>query len=547
MYEDGGGGGIRWGDVILASIAAVSWALVGMTGVAALGLHLLAADTGDTADTTHWLRGAVAVVVLGVGGSVTPWGEVSVSGPAGAAAESAIDFTPLGVSLVGALLLSCVFLRSLRAAAGPAYVPGAELAARAGVLAGLFVIAVGGLAWVGHGAKRVDLPVEVSVGYRVDTAESLTGALLWVVGVVMLALLASARAPLPPGRGWDAVRRVVRPAAAALVTVAVVAVAAGWAAAGWAAFGDEHPGRVVGAALLGAPNGVWFGVAVGLFVPWEGRASGGLAGALPEPLDELLRVSSGEAVTVGRLAELDRGVWLLVVAAVLLMLGAGVLTAVRTARGGLGAVAFAGRCAVRLGAVTAVALPLVVWLAGVSASASLSVWGVGVDGVGGVGGIGGVGGGVGGVGGGVVGVGGVGGVGSGVGGVGGIGGMGGSVELRGDGARALLLGALWGAAAGGAGALLARGAGVAGHGARLPGAARAVPVPWWGPGAPGVPGPYAPSVPYRPPNPDTNPYLRLPGIGAQPDARAEGWPEPGPERGPDRGQEPGPEQGRPGR
>ncbi|MFC8918940.1 streptophobe family protein [Streptomyces sp. NPDC057116] len=440
-----------------------------------------------------------AVVALGVGGSVTPWGGVSALGVEGAVAESALDVTPLGVGLTGALVLSYVFLRSLRAAAGPAYVSGGELAARAGVLAALFVAAVGGLVWLGQDVIAVGgdslLPVEASVGYRLNAVDSLAGALLWVAGVLVLALFASPRAPLPPGRGWDAVRRVVRPGASALVTAAVVAVAAGWAAAGWAAVGDGHPGRVVGAALLGAPNGVWLGVALGLFVPWEGRASGGLAGVVPEPLAELLRVSSGETVTVARLAGMERGVWLLVVAAGLLMLGAGVLSAVRTARGGLGAVAFAGRCAVRLGAVAAVGLPLAVWSVGGSADASLSVWGAGVEGVGAVDGLGAV---------------------------------DGSVELRGDGAVALLLGAGWGVAAGAAGALLAHGAGVAGRGVWLPPAPRAVPLPWWGPGAPGVAGPYRPSVPYRPPNPDTNPYLRLPDPGAPP----EGWGDGRPEREP---------------
>ncbi|WP_073752851.1 streptophobe family protein [Streptomyces sp. CB03234] len=527
MHEDGGGGGIRWGDVILASLAAVGWALVGMAGVAALGLHLLGADPAGALGPM-----TAAVVVLGVGGSVTPWGDVSVFGGEGTAAGTAVDITPLGVGLVGALLLSYVFLRSLRAAAGPAYVSGRELAARVGVLVAAFVAVAGGPVWVGRGVVPIDagslgvggvgdlvgVGGKASVGFRVDVAESLAGAACWALGVVLLALLASRRAPLPPGRGWDAVRRVVRPAASALVTVAVVAVAAGWAAAGYAAIGDDHPGRVVGAALLGAPNGVWLGVAFGLFVPWEGRASGGSAGALPDPLGDLLRVSSGEPVTVGRLAELDRGVWLLVGAAGLLMLGAGVLTAVRTARGGLGAVAFAGRCAVRLAAVTAAGLPLVVWLTGVSAGASLSA--LGVDGFGGVP--------VGGVDLGAVDVGGVdlGAVDLGAVDVGAVdvGGVDGVVELRGDGSMAVLLGALWGGAAGGAGALLARGAGVAGRAPSLPPVARAVP---WGPGAPGVPGPYTPSVPYRPPNPDTNPYLRLPDPGGPPEGRADGWPERG--------------------
>ncbi|MER6998337.1 streptophobe family protein [Streptomyces sp. NPDC000410] len=481
--------GIPWGDVILASIAAVSWAMAGMAGTAALGLHLLGADSSGSLGPM-----TAAVTVLAVGGSVTPSGDVSVFGLEGAAARTAVDITPLGVSLVGALLLSSFFLRSLRGAG--AWVSGTELAARAAALVALFLGAVGGLAWAGHDVITIDgralgldelpglpdgggggvgipglgdigdgwdvgglLPdrigdlveAKASVGFTVDTADSLAGALFWVLAVLLVALLASRRTPLPPG--WDAAGRVVRPAASALVTMVLVAVAAGGAAAAYAAVGDEHPERIGGAALLGTPNGVWLGIPLGLFVPWEGRATGALARVLPDPLDELLRVSAGEPVTVGRLAELDERVWLLAVACALMMLAAGVLAAVRTSRAaGVGAAGFAGRCALSLGVVTALALPLLVALAEVSADASLSVLGVDAFGAG--------------------------------------------VELRGDLGVAVPLGAVWGASAGGAGAVVALAMGAV----RTVG--REAPVAFVGP--------YSPSVPYRPPNPDTNPYLRLP-------------------------------------
>ncbi|MEV6616951.1 streptophobe family protein [Streptomyces sp. NPDC051051] len=557
--------GVPWLDVLLSAIAAVSWALIGMAGTAALGLHLLGADAAGSLGPM-----TAAVVALGAGGSVTPSGDVSTFGLTGAEADTAIEITPLGVSLVGAVLLSWFFLRSLRTA-GVVVAP-AELLARAGTVVALFVTTLGGPAWAGHDVVTVDggalgpadLPgggggVEVpglgdlgdvggllpdrlgdlvdaraAVGFTVDASATLLGGLLWSAAVLLIALLASRRTPLPPG--WGAVHRVVRPAVSALVTVLLVAVAAGLAAAAYAAIGDDHPKRIAGAALLGAPNGVWFGVDVGLFVPWDGRASGVLTRVLPDPLDDLLGTGTEGSVTLGRLAELDGRVWLLGVAAAVMTLLAGVLTAVRSPVGragaagaadgsgavrGAGGAGFVGWCAVRLGVVTAAALPLLARLTEVSVDASLSVLGFDVFGAG--------------------------------------------VELHGHLGTAVLLGGAWGAGAGAAGALLARAAGAAGTraapashdfaaggpGERAAppsrdttaghGGGGAAPVPGQvgppprgdgpgraaaGPGNPrgtdGRSGPYVPGVPYRPPNPATNPYLRLPEGRGEPEASRPG-------------------------
>ncbi|MBT1097241.1 streptophobe family protein [Streptomyces sp. Tu102] len=566
------GARLPWGDVLLSAIAAVSWALIGMAGTAALGLHLLEADSASSLGPM-----TAAVVALGAGGSVTPSGDVSAFGLTGAEAATAIEIAPLGVSLVGAVLLSWFFLRSLRGA-GVVIAP-AELLARAGTVVALFVATLGGLAWAGHDVITIDgsslglddlpggggggleipgvgdigglLPDQVgdlidakaAVGFTVDTAPTLLGGLAWSAGVLLIALLASRRTPLP--RAWDAAHRVVRPAVSALVTVLLMAVVAGLAAAAYAAIGDDHPKRIAGAALLGAPNGVWLGIPIGLFVPFDGQASGVLVGLLPDPLDDLLNSDVDQSVTLSRLADLDSRVWLLGVAAAVMMLLAGVLTAARTpvvSGAGVGAMAgsgggvvtgagagsaggsgdgsvrgagdhgdvrdpgtlrFAGRCALRLGVVTALALPLLAWLAEVSVDASLSVLGFDAFGAG--------------------------------------------VELRGNLGMALVLGAVWGAGAGAVGALLARATGAAGQraaplalgaagtadrgsdagtAAEAPGAA----------GHAGRSGPYAPGAPYRPPNPDTNPYLRVPDEMREPeDARpphADGVPDGSP---PDRG------------
>ncbi|MFD8525286.1 streptophobe family protein [Streptomyces capillispiralis] len=561
------GARVPWADVVMSAVAAVSWALIGMAGTAALGLRLLGADAAGSLGPM-----TAAVVALGAGGSVTPSADVSAFGLSGAEVGTTLRIAPLGVSLVGALLLSYFFLRSLRAAG--VVVPAAELLARAGAVTGLFVAMTGGLVWAGHDVVTLDggslgldglpggdgdgsggeggggggieipglgdlgdigglLPDRVgdlvdgraTVAFTVDAVPTLLGGLGWSAGVLLLALLASRRAPLP--RGWDAVHRVVRPAVSALVTVGLVAVAAGLAAAGHAAIGDDHPRRIAGAALLGAPNGVWLGLPLGLFVPWEGRASGALLGVLPHPVDDLLRVGTDQTVTLGRLAGLDGRVWLLGVAAALMMLLAGVLTGVRTPVGGgaapyaevvgdgagraRGAAGFAGRCAVRLGVATALALPLLTWLTEVSVSASVSVLGFDAFGAG--------------------------------------------IELHGRLGTAFLLGALWGAGAGAAGALLAWACGAAGTRAALlaRGDMRDEGYGGWvsqgamgakgfraaegSPGAEGwrseeglgarashgadagpYAGPYAPGSPYRPPNPDTNPYLR---VGREPWGTAE--------------------------
>ncbi|MEU8487721.1 streptophobe family protein [Streptomyces sp. NPDC048641] len=513
--------GVCWSDVLLSAVASVSWAFIGMAAVAAAGLHLLGADSvGSLGPMT------AAVVALGVGGKVTPSGDVSAFGLDGAQARTAIDIAPLGVGLTGALLLGWIFLRSLRGA-GVEATP-AELAARVGSVVALFLAMLAGLSWVGHdlitidggklGLDRIpdeDLPggitdklpdgldlggllpdhigglvdAKATVGFTVESGASLLGGAAWVFGVLLLALLASRRTPLP--RALDAVHRVARPAVSSLVTVLLVAVAAGLAAAAYAMIGDAHPGRIAGAALLGAPNGVWLGIPLGLLVPWDGEATGALAQTLPHPVDELLRMRTNEPVTLRRLAELDDRIWLLALATVLMMVLAGVLTAVRTpaVTGGpgasrpMGAAAFAGRCALRLGAVTALGLPLLVRLTDVSADASLSVLGFDAFGAG--------------------------------------------IELHGHLGMALLLGAAWGAGSGTVGALLAYGAGAAGRHAGALGGGGLKPEDREESGEPAEPGngvlrrarteeagPYRPSAPYRASpdgtNPWTNPYLKPP-------------------------------------
>ncbi|MFE9254396.1 streptophobe family protein [Streptomyces sp. NPDC006879] len=482
MSPSGSGDGVGRG-VVVPCVAAVGWALLSMAAVAALGLHLLGADAvGALGPMT------AATVVLAVGGSVSPSGEVSAFGLDAGTARTGLDLTPLGVGLVGALVLGWFFVRSLRLCGAGRTVGGLLL--RAGVLSGVLLLTLCGLAWAGRDVVTFDgaelaagggpgelgvpgledlggigdfagaLPGQVadlveakaSVGFAVDLGASLVGATLWVFTVLTIAVLASRRTSLPPR--WSALDRWARPAVSALVTVALVAVLAGLAAALYAAAGDEHPGRVLGAALLGAPNGAWLGLALGLLVPWDVRASGELLGVLPDPIGGLLSVSTGEPVTIGRLAELDARVWLLPVAVALLMVTAGLLTGVRMPGGGVAR--RVARCALALGVTNAVLVALMVWLTGVRADAALSVLGLDTVGAG--------------------------------------------LELSGDLGAAVLLGGAWGAAAGVVGGLLP-----------VRGGAGPAPVPA-GPEARGAepPGPYAQPSGYGQACGEPNPYRDQP-------------------------------------
>lgn len=527
---------VPWGGALLSAVAAVSWAYLGMAASAALGLHLLGADTAGSLGPM-----TAAVVAMAVGGKVVPSGGVAVFGLGGSAGEARLDLMPLGVGLVGALLLSWVFLRSLRRGAGLT-VSGGELAVRAGAVVVLFVGLLGALAWAGQDTVALDgarlggdggggpadgiaglgdiggglgdglrdlIAAKASVSFHVATGRTLVGGLLWALAVLLLALLTSRRTPLPPAA--EGLHRVVRPAASAVRWGLLLAVVAGCAAAAYAAVTGGQPGRITGAALLGAPNGVWLAVPLGLFVSWRGTATGELAKALPDPLDRLLSSSVEEPVTPVRLAEYDQRVWLLTAAAALMMLAAGALAAARTPLWGATRARYAGLCAVRLGSVSAVAFPLLVWVTGVSVNAGVSVFGVDAVGAG--------------------------------------------VDLRGSLPMAFLAGAAWGALAGGAGALLALLTGTAGRRVSPYALRRAAEAAAGESSArtyPGIayrPGPYVPSPGYGPPDAGPNPYRQPPRpagpvTGAplppqppsppSPPPPPPGPPPPGPPRGPSR-------------
>ena len=392
---------------VLAAVSA-SWAFAAMAAVAALGAHLLGLDRYAAIGPV-----TAALLALAVGGTVTPSGDVSALGLQ-AGAQGAIGMMPLGVSFVGAVVLGWLFVRPMRRL--PVLDLPILLSRLAGVLVA-FLVLLWVVAWSGNGTVAIDLSsvtggsgggsggsgsgsggllgglagliggavgnsVKPTVSFRVELLPTLGLGLLWALAVLAVALLAYRRVPLP--HGWTLLRRAVRPAVSAVVAVLSMAVLAG-AVSGLVVGLSGHGGaRTVGGVLLGTPNGVFLGVPLGMAVPLSGRASGPLAQFLPSPVDQLLKGGGGQSITLTQLARLDGRVWLLPVAVALMLLAAGVLTAVRTPAPAPrpGALREAASTALRLGIALAVTVPVLLALGAVSVDADLSVFGFSAIGAG---------------------------------------------------------------------------------------------------------------------------------------------------------------------
>ncbi len=394
-------GGPRRGLLAGAALAAVSasWAFAAMAAVAALGAHLLGLDRYAALGPM-----TAALVALATGGTVDPSGDLSALGLGAAGAQGAIGLMPLGVSFVGALVFGGLFVRPLRR------LPVLDLPVLLSRLAGAlvaFMVLLWVVAWSGSGTVTIDLgsvtggsgggvlgglsgligsalggSVNPTVGFRVELLPTLGLGLLWALAVLAVALLASRRVPLP--HGWGLLRRAVRPVASATVTTLCLAVLAGAVSGLAVGLSGNGGAKTVGGVLLGTPNGVFLGVPLGMAVPFTGKASGPLAQFLPAPVNQLLQGGGGQPITLARLARLDGRVWLLPVAVALMLLAAGVLTAVRTPRPARpqGAPREAAGTALRLGVALAATVPVLMGLAAVSVDANLSVFGFSAVGAG---------------------------------------------------------------------------------------------------------------------------------------------------------------------
>ncbi|MFF1443213.1 streptophobe family protein [Streptomyces sp. NPDC058295] len=357
-----------WGPAIVVALAG----LLTMGVVAALGLW--AAGAADLPQGA-FPRVIAATVVTSVGGTV------ELSGNAGGLADTQAGLTviPLSVTLVGALVVGSGFLRPLRhrAVAGAA-----ELAGWAARIAVLWLLGLLGLALAARQTFKVSLgddtlsdlgelfDISPEVGFTTDVPLTLVVGLVWLAGVLVLALLVSPGAPLPPG--LLRLHRSVRPAAYAMVLLLLCCVVLGLAVALVVAATRGHVAETFAVILLGLPNLVWLAFTIGLGATWNGRVEGPFGLPMPQVLDEVLRSPDDARLNLGTLAEHDSRVWwLLAVDAALLLLAAFVMAAHSPAG------TRAWRHAVRM-AVALVLTVLMICLVGrISAHYGLSVLGIG--------------------------------------------------------------------------------------------------------------------------------------------------------------------------
>ncbi|MFF1720614.1 streptophobe family protein [Streptomyces sviceus] len=354
------------------AVATVLVALVAMGVVAALGLW--AAGAADLPDQA-FPRVVAASVVTAVGGTV------KLSGSAGGLADSKAGLTviPLSVTLTGALVLGAGFLRPLRhrAVAGSR-----ELAAWAARIAALWLLALLVLAYAARQTFKLSLGddtlsdlgdlfgVSPEVGFTTDVPRTVLFGLLWLAGVLVLALLVSRRAPLP-GRLLP-LQESVRPAAHAMVVLLLAYVALGTLVALVVAVTRGHAPETLAVILLGLPNLVWLALTIGLGATWNGRVEGPFGLPMPHLLDEVLRSKDTAALNLHTLAEHDGRVWWLVVVDAVLLLSVAFLMAARSP-----AHVRAWQHAVRLAVALALTVLMICLMGRISAHYGLSVLGIG--------------------------------------------------------------------------------------------------------------------------------------------------------------------------
>lgn len=328
----GPGHAVRAGlDALLAVLAA----LAAMAATAALGLW--AAGATDLPGGA-FPRIVAAVVVMAAGG------DVELVGGAGELARTDADLTamPLSVSLVGALVLAAGFLRPLR---HRAVASTGELLARIGGTAALWLAGLAVLAGLARHTFTDLLPADSpadligdllgdvldaspSVGFRADLGTTLLYGLLWVLGVLLLALLVSRRAPLPARLVRH--QQAVRPAASAMLFLLLAYTVLGLAVGVVVAATRGHASETFAVLLLGLPNLVWLALGLGVGASWEGRVDGPFGLPMPHILDQVLRGTEETTLNVRTLAAQDDRAWWLVPVAAVLLLAAACLMAIRS-------------------------------------------------------------------------------------------------------------------------------------------------------------------------------------------------------------------------
>ncbi|MFI2436027.1 streptophobe family protein [Streptomyces sp. NPDC018693] len=315
-----------WVQAVVTALAG----LIAMGVVASLGLW--AAGAADLPDNA-FPRVVAATLVTAVGGTV------ELSGDAGplAGTRAGLTVIPLSVTLTGALVVAAGFLRPLRhrAVAGAGELAG--WAARVGVvwLLGLLAVALAARQTftisLGEGelSDIADIfGIRPEVGFTTDVPLTLFVGLVWLAGVLLLALLVSRGAPLPAR--LLRFQQSVRPAAYAMVLLLLAYVGLGVVIALVVAVSRGHPAETLAVVLLGLPNLVWLALTLGLGATWDGRVEGPFGLPMPHVLDEVLRGQETSALNLRTLAEHDGRVWWLVVVDAALLLAAAFVMAARS-------------------------------------------------------------------------------------------------------------------------------------------------------------------------------------------------------------------------
>ncbi|MET9574005.1 streptophobe family protein [Streptomyces sp. DT199] len=312
------------------ALVTVLGGLLAMALVSALGLW--AAGAADLPDGS-FAPVVAATMVTAVGGTV------KVAGGAGDLAETRAGLTviPLSVTLTGALVIAWGFLRPLRHRA----VAGAtELAGWAGRVAALWLLALIGLTLAARHTFEISLGENAlgdlgdlfgaspKIGFTTDVPLSVFVGVVWLAGVLVLALLVSRGAPLPAR--LLRFQASVRPAAYAMVALLLACVVIGVVVALIVAATKGHARETFAVILLGIPNLVWLALTIGLGATWNGRVEGPFGLPMPHVLDEVLRTPDVSELNLRTLAEHDGRVWWLLVVDVVLLLAAAFVMAARS-------------------------------------------------------------------------------------------------------------------------------------------------------------------------------------------------------------------------
>ncbi|MDT9691254.1 streptophobe family protein [Streptomyces sp. P9(2023)] len=313
----------HWGEALAAVLAG----FLAMAVVAALGLW--AAGAADLPG--GFVNVVAAVVVMAVGG------QIDLSGDASALAGTNAELTamPLTVTLVGALVTGFCFLLPLR---HHAVARTGDLLARAARTVLLWLAALAGLSALARRDFPVTIPggqsqdplsdlfgelldaVNPTVGFRTEVGPTLLFGLLWILGVLLIALLVSRRTPLPPR--LVRYHQAVRPVASAMLLLLLAYVLIGLVIGIVVAATRGHAAETFAVILLGLPNVSWLALGVGIGGSWEGTVEGPFGLPMPQILDSVLRTDTAGLSTVdlSSLASYDsRAWWLLPVAAVLVL------------------------------------------------------------------------------------------------------------------------------------------------------------------------------------------------------------------------------------